>query len=242
MPRQLVCTFASAASHAAALLLLLLTLQVTRQTEIATRTDIFAPRQLAWIPTLPTNAGKRSGGDRANSPARPERRPGTDEMSIASAADKSSESTVDAPLEPIPVARPMGDAMSSLVGAVSREPGDSRGANTGRGGDGEGPDSFGHSQRVGWPGVTTPVVVTQVKPSYTAEAMRAKVQGLVIVECVVKPDGTVGDARIVRSLDPRFGLDQEAITAAKKWRFKPGLLNGTPVPVIVSIELSFTLR
>jgi periplasmic protein TonB len=58
----------------------------------------------------------------------------------------------------------------------------------------------------------------------------------------VLPDGTVGDARIIRSLDQRFGLDQEAIAAAKKWRFRPGLLNGKPVPVIVTIELSFMLR
>jgi protein TonB len=136
----------------------------------------------------------------------------------------------------------MGDAMTSLAGAVSREPGNSLGANTGRGGDGEGPGDFGNSPRAGWPGVTTPVLITQVKPHYTAEAMRAKVQGLVMVECIVMPDGSVGDARIVRSLDPVFGLDQEAITAAKKWRFKPGLLNGTAVPVIVTIELSFMLR
>ena len=136
----------------------------------------------------------------------------------------------------------MGDASTFVAGAVSREPGDSPGANTGRGGDGDGPGGFGNSQRVGWPGVTTPVVITQVKPQYTPDAMRANVQGLVMVECVVMPDGSVGDARIVRSLDPRFGLDQEAIKAARQWRFKPGLLNGTPVPVVVTIELSFTLR
>ena len=137
----------------------------------------------------------------------------------------------------------MGHAVSPLAGAVTSEPaGDSPGRGNGPGGDGAGPSGFGDASRVGWPGVTTPVVITQVKPQYTAEAMRAKVQGLVMVECVVMPDGTVGDARIVRSLDPRFGLDQEAIMAAKKWRFKPGLLNGTPVPVIVTIELSFTLR
>ena len=90
--------------------------------------------------------------------------------------------------------------------------------------------------------MTTPVVITQVKPQYTPEAMRAKVQGLVMVECVVLPDGTVGDARIIRSLDPVFGLDEKALAAAKQWRFKPGLMNGKPVPVMVSIELTFTLR
>ena len=76
----------------------------------------------------------------------------------------------------------------------------------------------------------------------TADAMRAKVQGSVWLECIVLPDGTVGDVRITRSLDSRFGLDQEAIAAARRWRFKPGLLNGRPVPVAITIELTFSLR
>jgi protein TonB len=76
----------------------------------------------------------------------------------------------------------------------------------------------------------------------TADAMRAKVQGSVWLECIVLPDGTVGDVRITRSLDSRFGLDEEAIAAARRWRFKPGLLNGRPVPVAVTIELMFSLR
>jgi protein TonB len=85
-------------------------------------------------------------------------------------------------------------------------------------------------------------VIHQVKPQYTADAMRAKIQGTVWLECVVMPDGTVGDVRVRRSLDPLFGLDQEAIAAAKRWRFKPGLVGGKPVAVAVTIELTFTLR
>jgi len=72
--------------------------------------------------------------------------------------------------------------------------------------------------------------------------MRAKVQGTVLLECVVRPDGTVGDVQLMRSLDPTFGLDQQAIAAAKKWRFVPGTRLGEPVPVLVTIELTFTLR
>jgi TonB family protein len=72
--------------------------------------------------------------------------------------------------------------------------------------------------------------------------MRAKVQGIVLLECIVQPDGSVSDARVLRSLDPVFGLDQEAIKAAKQWRFMPGTRLGEPVPVIISIELTFTLR
>jgi len=90
-------------------------------------------------------------------------------------------------------------------------------------------------------GVTIPRLIKQVRPQYTAEAMRARIQGSVMVECVVNTDGTVSNARVIRSLDATFGLDQEAIKAAKQWLFAPGTRNGEPVPVMVSIELTFTL-
>ena len=91
-------------------------------------------------------------------------------------------------------------------------------------------------------GVTTPRVVREVKPQYTSEAMRAKIQGNVLLEVVVKTDGTVGDVTVVRSLDPTFGLDKEAVKAAKQWRFMPGTRLGKPVPVVIILELTFTLR
>jgi TonB family protein len=90
-------------------------------------------------------------------------------------------------------------------------------------------------------GVTIPRLLKDVKPQYTADAMRAKIQGSVLVECVVNTDGTVGNVRVIRSLDATYGLDQEAIKAAKQWVFAPGTRNGQPVPVMVSIELTFTL-
>jgi TonB family protein len=88
---------------------------------------------------------------------------------------------------------------------------------------------------------TMPVLVREVKPDYTKPAMDRKIQGTVLLEIVVKADGTVADnVRITRSLDP--DLDQQAIKAAKQWTFKPGTLDGKPVPVTVSLELTFTLR
>jgi protein TonB len=63
-----------------------------------------------------------------------------------------------------------------------------------------------------------------------------------MLEAVVLADGTVGDVRVTRSLDATFGLDQNAINAVRRWRFLPGTRLGTPLPVIVSIELTFTLR
>ncbi len=91
-------------------------------------------------------------------------------------------------------------------------------------------------------GVELPQLLFQKKPSYTSEAMRAKVQGVVLLECVVQADGGVGNCSVQRSLDSAFGLDQEAIKAARQWRFRPGTRMGEPVPVLVTIELTFTLR
>jgi TonB family protein len=91
-------------------------------------------------------------------------------------------------------------------------------------------------------GVTTPVAVTQVQPRYTVDAMRARISGFVVLECVVETDGTVGFVRVRQSLDAVNGLDDEAVKAAKQWRFKPGTKDGVPVRVLVSIEMSFTLR
>jgi TonB family protein len=95
---------------------------------------------------------------------------------------------------------------------------------------------------LGQNGVTIPTVVKQVRPAYTADAMRAHIAGTVVVECVVETDGSVGSVRVRRSLDAVNGLDDEAVKAAKQWRFRPGTKDGVPVRVLVTIELSFTLR
>jgi TonB family protein len=88
-------------------------------------------------------------------------------------------------------------------------------------------------------GVTWPTVVSEAKPEYTAAARAAKVQGVVELEIVVLPDGSVGDVRVTKSLDRSYGLDEAAIAAAKKWRFKPGLRNGVPVATRVGLILEF---
>ena len=67
-------------------------------------------------------------------------------------------------------------------------------------------------------------------------------QGTVLLQCVVMPDGTVANITVVRSLDSAFGLDQEAIKAARQWQFAPGTRLGQPVAVQVTIEIAFTLR
>jgi TonB family protein len=90
-------------------------------------------------------------------------------------------------------------------------------------------------------GVTMPRLLHDVKPQYTSEAMQKRIQGMVLIECVVNTDGSVRDVKVVRSLDALYGLDEQAIEAAKQWRFAPGTRNGQPVPVMVSLEMTFTL-
>jgi TonB family protein len=90
------------------------------------------------------------------------------------------------------------------------------------------------------PGVQLPKVVSEVRPHYTIEAMSDKTQGTVWVEAVVMADGTVGDVCVSKPLD--LDLDLEALAAAKQWKFKAGTRDGQPVTVLVTIELTFTLR
>jgi TonB family protein len=91
-------------------------------------------------------------------------------------------------------------------------------------------------------GVVLPRVSREVKPRYTAEALAARIAGDVLMTAVVLPDGTVGEVLVRRSLDPKHGLDREAVAAAKQWRFRPGTREGKPVAVRVWIQLTFSLR
>ena len=91
-------------------------------------------------------------------------------------------------------------------------------------------------------GVSLPQVVTKVNPQYTPEAMRAHIEGVVGLDVVVEAAGSVGRVVVTRSLDPVFGLDQEAVKAMKQWTFRPGMKDGKPVAVSVDIQMNFTLK
>jgi TonB family protein len=88
--------------------------------------------------------------------------------------------------------------------------------------------------------VTLPNLVKEAKPSYTEKAVRARIQGMVVLEAVVGLDGLIGDVRVTKPLDPE--LDAQAITALRQWVFKPGTRNGRPAPTIIAVEISFALR
>jgi len=93
--------------------------------------------------------------------------------------------------------------------------------------------------RVSEPGVVAPQVLSKVDPNYTAEARDAKVEGTVVVDLEVHPDGRAHNLKIERTLDP--GLDQNALDAISAWRFQPATKNGKPIAVKATIEINFRL-
>jgi protein TonB len=83
-----------------------------------------------------------------------------------------------------------------------------------------------------------PTKTKHVAPIYPPLAQSAGVQGVVILETVIGPDGKVQDARVLRSIPL---LDQAAVESVRQWEFTPTLLNGSPVPVIMTVTVQFTL-
>jgi protein TonB len=79
-----------------------------------------------------------------------------------------------------------------------------------------------------------------VKPDYTDEARRRGIEGDVLIEIVVRRDGSVGNVRLLQGLGA--GLDQRAMDAVRQWRFRPAERFGTPVDVMVEVAVEFKLR
>ena len=221
---------------------------------------------IVWLSEPGPGGGGGGGGNQMKEPPRQAELPGKDKITVPVEKPKKLEPPKEVKNEPPPAqlnipALTMAAAKDILPGAIDAPPGPptlSQGSGSGGGsgtgtgggigpgnGSGLGPGSGGGTgggfYRPG-NGVLLPQLIREVKPAYTSDAMRAKVQGTVLVQCIVKQDGSVGDVEVLRSLDPTFGLDQEAIKAAKQWRFRPGTRFGEPVPVQITIELTFTLR
>jgi protein TonB len=87
--------------------------------------------------------------------------------------------------------------------------------------------------------IKAPTKTRNVNPVYPPIAQSARVQGVVIIEATIGPDGRVKDAKVLRSIPL---LDQAALDAVKQWQFTPTLLNGVPVPVIMTVTVNFTLQ
>ena len=253
----------SLGTHVAGALVLAFLLTGRGTLPVSRPTPIPLDSRLVWLPdaNLPAAdppGGGMSGGNRQPDPPQAAQIPGPGDIAVptsrphrivpdADPKDQPETPAVVVPFQPATAGvqdiagalRPVrvGDVASAGSGSgagagydAGSRPGATRGP-----GVGDGPPGYGG-------GSDWPVPVFQVKPQYTRDAMRAKLQGMVTLEVVVQTDGTVGDAKVVRSLDPIFGLDQAAIAAVKAWRFKPAMRAGKPIPVLVTVELTFTRR
>jgi len=255
-------TLVSALVHGAFLLLAIVA--ITNPPEALTNMATDLPREIIWLDQPGPGGGGGGGGNRMPEPPRKAELKGAEKITVPVEKPPKMDMTKPEPTPPAQIVIPAqqtATGVMQLPGMVSTLPtpavpsqgtgtGGGAGSGTGTGigpgsgsglGDGYGGGTGGGAYRPG-NGVISPDVIHEEKPQYTSEAMRAKVQGVVEVEAVVMPDGTVGQVQIVRSLDDRFGLDQKAVEAVKRWRFRPGTRMGKAVPVLVNIELTFTLR
>jgi len=121
--------------------------------------------------------------------------------------------------------------------------GSGRGGGVGSGsGGGFGPGSGGGTgggvYRIGG-GVSDPVPIFKPEPEYSEEARKAKFQGAVMLSIVIDENGKTRDVRVIRPLG--LGLDEKAIEAVLKWRFKPSLKDGRAVAVSANVEVNFRL-
>lgn len=269
-PRARRAFVASGMFHATLLMVALLLFRYSpnsdTKTQVSQRFD--TNTHIVWFSQPGAGGGGGGGGNQMQAPPRHAEQPGTDTITVPVAkpprldAVEQSKEEEPNPIERLDIpAKNLAAALESLPGAIdgppapptlSQGPGTGGGVGPGRGrgigpgiGSGLGPGIGGGTN--GGPyrpgnGVTMPRLIREVQPHYTSDAMRARVQGTVLLECTVTANGDVTDIKILRSLDATFGLDQEAIKAARQWRFSPGIRLGEPVPVSISIEISFGLR
>jgi len=106
-------------------------------------------------------------------------------------------------------------------------------------GEGSGGGTGGGPYRPG-SGIEPPRLVKEVRADYTEEARRQGLKGEVVLEIVVRRDGSVGDIRILQGL--AGGLNTQATDAVRQWRFSPATRHGEPVDVIVEVAVEFRLR
>jgi protein TonB len=218
---------------------------------------------ITWIAQRGSESdGGGGSGTQKPAPARPMQRPGSDSVALPAVHASTAPPTDKPPVQErldlpaVPTAagvRELPGVVTTLTSVATDSDGPGAGGRVGSGrGPGLGPGS-GLGVGAGWNnggsdgyrsgnGVSEPRLIHEVKPGYTSAAMRARIQGTVRLQAIVSPDGSVGPTRIIRSLDDIFGLDQEALKTVRQWRFQPGTLAGRAVPVLIEVELTFTLR
>jgi TonB family protein len=249
--------------HSVLVLFLVLAFQPRlRPTHATSSVVLFSPSEISpYIPKQSSSRGGGGGGDRSPLPASKGRLPRQALSQLAPPTAIIRNENPRLPVEPTVIVAPdikipqpnisaYGDPLYGVIGPPSNGPGSGGGIGSGRGGGvgpgsgpgvgpGEGGGFGGGVFRAGSTGVSPPQLLYKVEPEYTEEARKARYQGTVIVEATVGADGNVYGVMVVRALG--LGLDEQAIIAIKQWKFKPGLKDGKPVPVAVSIETTFRL-
>jgi protein TonB len=256
---------ASLAVHLSGLVLAIIIANLPRP-DVSTPFQPTNTKDIVWLAQPGPGGGGGGGGNQNPAPAQKLQTPGKDQLTVPVQKKPDFQKIEQPKEEPKPEpkleipAQTMASAIQTQLGPIDGLPpatasqgsGSGGGGGTGTGtgsGPGNGPGlgpgwgggTGGGAYRPG-SGVESPRIIREVKPNYTADAMRAKIQGVVELEAVVLPDGTVGEVNVTRSLDRTFGLDEEARKAVRQWRFVPGTRLGQAVPVLVTIELTFTLR
>jgi TonB family protein len=207
---------------------------------------------------LPANGGGGGSGDHSSVPVTKGTPPKMSAQQLAPATIVVRSAAPLLPVQPTVVGPPdvklpqsdrIGDLISSNVVVPSNGSGTGGGAGSGSStglGSGTGL-GYGPGSDIGagggvFPigrGITAPRAIYDPEPEYSDEARRVKHQGVVILTVIVDQEGRPREVRLARSLG--MGLDEKAIDAVKKWRFSPGLKNGTPVAVQVNVEVNFRL-
>jgi len=255
----------SLAAHVAIAVLVVVATRSTKAPHPDTaKTDV----RMVWLIEPGPGGGGGGGGNEMKDPPRRVELPGHDTRTVPAKPDLKVPTTsaltppdrepapqVVIPVETLalgtqvlpgamdaPPAAPTDSQGSGRDGGAGTGVGLGDGPNRGRGfGDGLDAGTGGNVYQIG-AGVTTPIELRKGMAQYTTEAMRARAQGAITVECVVQPNGACSNIRVVHAFNPTFGLDQEAIKAAAQWRFRPGTRGGRPVPVLVTLEIAFALR
>ncbi|HLY19846.1 MAG TPA: energy transducer TonB [Bryobacteraceae bacterium] len=246
-------------------IVLLFTLASTKAVQQAAKdltTTLIAPDLAPYTPKAgpqKPSGGGGGGGDRSPLPAAKGRLPKISPRQFTPPVQVFNNLNPKLPMEPTIIAPPdvnlpnvnmaqYGDPLAK-IGPPSNGPGSGGGIGSGSGGGvgsgkgagfgpGEGGGFGGGVFRVGG-GVTAPVPLYRPEPEYSEEARKAKYQGTVVLTAVVDASGKPRDLKVVRSLG--LGLDEKALEAVEKWKFRPGYKDGKPVAVACSIEVNFRL-
>jgi TonB family protein len=245
--------------HTLAIVLLVLSTQfvVTHRRQIAEHVISLVPANIGeYRPDPLTEKGRGGGGgDLDKLPASKGGLPKLAREQFAPPAVVIRNPDPKLPVEPtiiappelnLPVAAQLGDPFHGVLGPPSNGRGSGGGIGDGKGtgvgpgrGPGAGPGSGGGIYTVGG-GVSAPRVLYDPDPDFTEQARRARHQGTVILWLIVGPDGKAHDIQVRQSLG--MGLDEKAVAAVQNWRFDPGRLNGTPVPVQIQVAVNFQLH